>query len=159
MTHPIFTVESQDSVQKNASVHLLPCRIHHDGKVGPVDAYWNPNEGQDKTRTAYLRGRKLHGKAVKLPEGYYGSVVEKSEPKKPEKTQEEMVEDVEMQDDQDEQPEMGVMQGKATFDELMVWGHESLVDSNEDPYLRGVEEWISFAEQIHSYPSGKPGGN
>lgn len=85
---------------------------------------------------------------MKLPEGYYGSIVEKSEPKKPEKTQEEMTEDVEVQDEQDEQPKVGVMQGKATFDELMIWGHESLTDSNEDPYLRGVEEWISFAEQV-----------
>ncbi|KAI1765366.1 ribonuclease H1 small subunit [Hypoxylon sp. FL1150] len=154
MTHSIFAVDSQESTQKNASVHLLPCRINHDGNVEPVDAYWNPSESQDKTKRAYLRGRKLHGKVVKLPEGYYGSVVEMSEPKKPENTQE-MAEELEVQNEQDEQPEVGVMQGKATFDEIMIWGHESLTDSNEDPYLRGVEEWISFAEQIHSYPSGK----
>lgn len=97
---------------------------------------------------AYLRGRKLHGKAVKLPEGYYGSVVEKSTPKKAEKPREEMIEDLEIVDDPDDQPEIGAMQGQATFEEVMIWGHESLPDSSEDPYLRGMEEWISFAEQV-----------
>ncbi|KAI0173295.1 ribonuclease H1 small subunit [Hypoxylon sp. FL1284] len=158
MSQPIFAVKPQDSAERNTSVHLLPCRIHHNGNVEPVDTFWNPAEGQDETKTAYLRGRKLHGKAVKLPEGYYGSVVEKSEPKKPEKTLEE-TEVIEIQDEEDGQPAEGVMQEKAVFDEFMVWGHESLADSKEDPYLRGMEEWISFAEQIHSYPSGKPEGS
>ncbi|KAI1373250.1 ribonuclease H1 small subunit [Hypoxylon crocopeplum] len=153
MSHPILTVESQDSTQKKAQVHLLPCRINHDGNVNPTDAYWSPSEDQDKTKTAYLRGRKLYGKAVDLPQGYYGSVVEKSEPKKPEKSTDEMVDDVELLEESDDQLEIGAMQGKAIFDEFMIWGHESLANSSEDPYLRGMEEWISFAEQIHSYPS------
>ncbi|KAI1452762.1 ribonuclease H1 small subunit [Annulohypoxylon moriforme] len=158
MAEPVFTVESQDSISKKAQVNLLPCRIHHDGNVDPIDTYWNPEEGQDQTKTAYLRGRKLQGKVVKLPEGYYGTIVEKTEPKKPEKpsNEEEMTEIIEIEDDSDDQIETGAMRGKATFDELMVWNHESLADSNEDPYIRGMEEWISFAEQIHSYPSKNP---
>ncbi|KAI2640852.1 ribonuclease H1 small subunit [Hypomontagnella submonticulosa] len=150
MSHSIFAVKSQDSVQKKAHVHLLPCRIHHDGNVDPMDSYWDPSEGQaDRTKTAYLRGRKLNGKAVKLPEGYYGSIVEKSEPKKPEDTkQEETVEVIDLEEESDDQLETGTMQGKATFDEVMIWNHESLADSGEDPYLRGMEEWISFAEQV-----------
>ncbi|XDG09903.1 hypothetical protein ABKA04_009518 [Annulohypoxylon sp. FPYF3050] len=137
MAHPIFTVESQETIPKKAQVNLLPCRIHHDGDVDPIDTYWNPQDG---------------------PEGYYGTIVEKSEPKKPEKSSndEEMTEVIEIEDDSDDQLETGAMKGKATFDELMVWNHESLANSSEDPYLRGMEEWISFAEQIHSYPSEKP---
>lgn len=158
MAHPTFTVKSQETIPKKAQVNLLPCRIHHDGNVNPIDTYWNPQDGQEQTKTAYLRGRKLQGKAVKLPEGYYGSIVEKSEPKKPEKSSndEEMTEVIEIEDDSDDQIETGAMKGKATFDELMVWNHESLANSSEDPYLRGMEEWISFTEQIHSYPSDKP---
>ncbi|KAI1413802.1 ribonuclease H1 small subunit [Hypoxylon sp. FL1857] len=158
MAHPILTVEPQEVSQKKAQVHLLPCRIHHDGNVHPINTYWNPSEGQDQMKTAYLRGRKLHGKAVKLPEGYYGSVVEKSEVKKSEDSKE-MVEDVEIVEDPNDQLEIGAMQGKATFDELMVWNHEALANSSENPYLRGMEEWISFAEQIHSYPSDKASDN
>lgn len=172
MAHPTFTVKSQETIPKKAQVNLLPCRIHHDGNVNPIDTYWNPQDGQgmmitcpsqvslnfcshymnfpEQTKTAYLRGRKLQGKAVKLPEGYYGSIVEKSEPKKPEKSSndEEMTEVIEIEDDSDDQIETGAMKGKATFDELMVWNHESLANSSEDPYLRGMEEWISFTEQV-----------
>lgn len=85
---------------------------------------------------------------MKLPDGYYGSIVEKSEPKKAEKLEEDMTEDVELQEESGDQPEIGAIQGKATFDELIIWGHESLVSSSEDPYLRGVDEWISFAEKV-----------
>ncbi|KAI0380405.1 ribonuclease H1 small subunit [Hypomontagnella monticulosa] len=157
MSHPVFSVESQESIQKKAQVHLLPCRIHHDGNIDPMNTYWNPSEDQaDRTKTAYLRGRKLHGKTVKLPEGYYGSIVEKSEPKKPEDTKKEgAVEVIDLEEESDDQLETGAMQGKATFNEVMIWNHESLADPSEDAHLRGVEEWISFAEQIHSYPSDK----
>ncbi|KAI1135070.1 ribonuclease H1 small subunit [Hypoxylon sp. FL0543] len=156
MAHPVLTVEPQEDIQNKAKVNLLPCRIHHDGNVHPIDTYWNPSDGQDQVKTAYLRGRKLHGKAVKLPEGYYGSIVEKSEPKKSEEPKEEMVEDVEILEEPQDQLEIGAMQGKAIFEEFTVWNHESLANPSEDPYLRGMEEWISFAEQIHSYPSDKP---
>ncbi|KAI0134948.1 ribonuclease H1 small subunit [Daldinia grandis] len=155
MAHPVFTVNSQENIQLKAQIHLLPCRIHHDGKVNPAETYWSPNESEDQTKTAYIRGRKLHGKAVKLPEGYHGSVVEKSAPKKPDPSCEEMVEDLEIIEDPEDQLEVGAMQGRATFDEFVVWNHEALANSSEDPYLRGMEEWISFAGQIHSYPSGK----
>ncbi|KAI0837816.1 ribonuclease H1 small subunit [Hypoxylon sp. FL0890] len=155
MAHPVLAIDSQEAIQKRAQVHLLPCRIHHDGDINPINTYWNPSEGQDQVKTAYLRGRKLHGKAVKLPEGYYGSVVEKSEPKKSEEPKE-MTDNVEILEEPENQLEIGAMQGKATFEELMVWNHEILANSSEDPYLRGMEEWISFAEQIHSYTSDKP---
>ncbi|KAI1078206.1 ribonuclease H1 small subunit [Whalleya microplaca] len=150
MAPSVFTVASEESIEKKAQVHLLPCRIDHDGNVNPIDTYWNPSEGQDQIKTAYLRGRKLHGKPVKLPDGYYGSVVEKSEPETKTPRQEE---DVELQEESDDQLETGAMQGKAAFEELMIWGHESTGDSSSDPYVRSMEEWIAFAEQIHSYPS------
>ncbi|KAL7629735.1 hypothetical protein AAE478_001258 [Parahypoxylon ruwenzoriense] len=159
MAPPVFTVDSQESAQKKTQVHLLPCRIHHDGNVDPIDTYWNPSESQDQIKTAYLRGRKLHGKAVKLPSGYYGSVAEKSKPKKSvQSRREEMAEDVELED-LEEPLETGAMQGKATFDEFLIWGHESTANASEDPYVRSMEEWISFAEQIHSYPSAEISDN
>ncbi|KAI1383655.1 ribonuclease H1 small subunit [Hypoxylon trugodes] len=157
MAHPVFTVESQETIQKKAQVNLLPCRIHHDGNISPIDTYWSPDEGEEQTKTAYIRGRKLHGKSVKLPEGYYGSVVEKSAPKKPEEPRrEDLDEDVEIQEEPEDQLEVGGMQGKATFDEFTIWGHEALANASEDPYLRSMEEWISFAEQIHSYTPPEP---
>lgn len=49
MAHPMFTVpteSSQSQQKKKAQVHLLPCRIHHDGAVGSTETYWNPVEGE-----------------------------------------------------------------------------------------------------------------
>lgn len=57
-------------------------------------------------------------------------------------------EDVEIIESPEDQLEVGAMQGKAAFDELMIWGHESTSDSSVDPYVRGMEEWIAFAEEV-----------
>lgn len=104
--------------------------------------------GLDGIQTAYMRGRKLHGKAVKLPAGYYGTVVEKTDTK-PESTPRDMGDDdVEVAEDPEDQLEVGAMRGKAAFDELLIWGHESTSDSVADPYVRGMEEWIAFAEEV-----------
>ncbi|KAI1487708.1 ribonuclease H2, subunit C [Biscogniauxia mediterranea] len=152
MAPPVFKVASAESVDKKAQLHLLPCRIHYDGDVNPSDTFWNPSQSEDGTKTAYFRGRKLDGKTFKLPEGYYGTVAEKSDPKPEQRGGDEMTDDVEIQEDPNDQLEVGDMHGKAVFDEITIWGHETSADASEDPYIRGMEEWITFAEQIHSYP-------
>ena len=43
------------------------------------------------------------------------------------------------------------MEIQAEFDEVIVWGHESLAEASEDAYVRGVEEWIALSERVHSY--------
>ncbi|KAI0184536.1 ribonuclease H1/H2 small subunit [Xylaria flabelliformis] len=148
MPAPLYTVEAVASEQKRATVNLLPCRIHHDGDVNPSDQFWNPTKSE-----AYLRGRKLHGTAVKLPEGYHGVVVEKTDAKPETGTRPESAdEDVEVIENPEDQLEVGAMKGKAAFDELMIWGHESTSDSSMDPYVRGMEEWIAFAEEVRQQP-------
>ncbi|ORY59723.1 ribonuclease H2 non-catalytic subunit-domain-containing protein [Pseudomassariella vexata] len=151
MSQPILTVSGDPANPNKSQLHLLPCRIHHDGHVDPVDPYWSPSESKGGMKIAYLRGRKLHGKEMKLPKGYYGSVVEKG-PTKAEIPKEEMDEEADVQE-LPEAVETALMKGKAQFDNVVVWGHESLAESSADPFVRGIEEWVSFAEQIHSYPS------
>lgn len=85
---------------------------------------------------------------MKLPEGYYGSVVEKGEPKPDGRSREEISDDIGVHGEQDDPIEVGALHGKSTFDEVVVWGHESTADSSADPYVRGMDEWISFAEQV-----------
>ncbi|KAI0200223.1 ribonuclease H2, subunit C [Astrocystis sublimbata] len=167
MSPPLFTVETGVTKQESAAVNLLPCRVHHDGDVNPSGAFWNPSKsegepfalpnarwdsltkppGLDTSHTAYFRGRKLQGKAVKLPDGYYGAVLEKTDAK-PEARPETTDEDIEVMEDPEDQLDVGAMKGKAAFDELMIWGHESTSDSTADPYVRGMEEWIAFAEEV-----------
>ncbi|KAK8119818.1 uncharacterized protein PG998_004444 [Apiospora kogelbergensis] len=139
MSQPMLTIAGDKTEPKKAQLHLLPCRIHHDGNVAPLDSFWSPTTAEDgPTKTAYLRGRKLQGKTVPLPAGYYGA------------------EDLDLDADVQELPdamEIAPLQSKAQFDDFVVWGHESLADAGADPYVRGIEEWVAFSEQIHSYPA------
>ena len=40
-----------------------------------------------------------------------------------------------------------VLEEQAAFEEVVLWGHESTPDVN-DSYVKGIEEWISFAETV-----------
>lgn len=51
-------------------------------------------------------------------------------------------------EDEEHRIEETVSQEVATFDGVMVWDHGTMPDESSDPYLRGVEEWISFAETV-----------
>jgi ribonuclease H2 subunit C len=44
--------------------------------------------------------------------------------------------------------ETKIIEERATFEEVMIWGHEHTADTTEDPYMKGMEEWISFAEAV-----------
>lgn len=61
-------------------------------------------------------------------------------------------EDDDEEDDQESQDTKAVNE-LATFDKVIVWGHESIADATDDPYAKGIEEWVSFASAV-STPSG-----
>ena len=54
---------------------------------------------------------------------------------------------VEVEEDEEEEPEVKIMEEQGVFDKIMVWGHEAVMDES-DPYVRGLEEWIGFADQV-----------
>lgn len=105
-------------------------------------------------KIAYLRGRKLHGKAVQLPSGYYGSVAERGDTKREIPREEELDANGDVEDAA-ELVEVAPLQAKACFDEFVVWGHESTADAATDPFVRSIEEWVSFAEQVRR-PFARP---
>ena len=106
---------------------------------------------------AYFRGRKLKGREVKVPGGYTGSIC--SQANKGSETREETKrgregndEELEVDKDDEESGEEGEvreLEEVASFNKIMLWGHESLVDG-DDPFAKGVEEWIGFAEAVSS---------
>lgn len=56
-------------------------------------------------------------------------------------------------EDEDDEPEdkpepVKILQSTATFSEITVWGHDAL-PAADDPFVKGVEEWIAFAEALH----------
>lgn len=51
----------------------------------------------------------------------------------------------------DGRSEQGNLNVKAGFDQLVVWDHETTSDASGDPYVRGMEEWLSLAEQVRIF--------
>ncbi|KAF5636642.1 ribonuclease H2 subunit C [Fusarium sp. NRRL 52700] len=147
MSQPILSLTPNETKSK-AVANLLPCRIHHDGSIDQASTFWTPTTTNEGTRLAYFRGRKLEGKVVKIPEQCRGVVVEQAPERDRKSTNEDVVEDL----DADQEPEqIGSMKITAEFDEMVVWGHETVADASTDPYVRSIEEWLQMADRIHSY--------
>jgi ribonuclease H2 subunit C len=51
------------------------------------------------------------------------------------------------QDEGAEDEPVRILEEQASFDEVVLWGHESTPDEN-DPYVKGIQEWIAFAETV-----------
>ncbi|KAF8861761.1 ribonuclease H1/H2 small subunit [Acephala macrosclerotiorum] len=126
--------------------NVLPCRINHNGPVDASKRYWNPTQTPDGKTTAYFRGKKLYGKQVKVPEGYRGVVLSSTDRILPKPAQ-----TMEHDEDAEEEPEVKIVEEQSDFDSIMVWGHEAVPEDAADPYVKGMDEWIAFSEQIHSY--------
>jgi ribonuclease H2 subunit C len=56
----------------------------------------------------------------------------------------------ELDEDPDPPEPTRLMEELATFDEVVVWGHDA-VPADEEPAVRGLQEWIGLAEAMHSY--------
>ena len=148
---------------KQTTPNLLPCTINHNGPITTTSRYWSPSANDsDNTKTSYLRGRKLQGRTVKLPAGYTGLVVQKTDnnlPVKPKVPSAEELRAMEEGDEMDgvvdgmgeEEVEVKMLEQKGPFEEMVIWGHES-VPENDDVYVRGVEEWVAFAEAVGRPP-------
>jgi hypothetical protein len=52
------------------------------------------------------------------------------------------------EDEEEVADDIVVEEESAEFDEIMVWGHESLPDAEDDPYIKGIQEWIQLAEKV-----------
>lgn len=109
---------------------------------------------------------------MKVPKGYRGVVLSSTDRILPNIQPAQAVEE---DDDVEDFGEVKVVDEQSEFDEIMLWGHEATPDELADPYTRGMEEWIAFAEavlspslcpssyanvafsQIHSYSNEKDG--
>ncbi|KAL1593274.1 hypothetical protein SLS60_010882 [Paraconiothyrium brasiliense] len=57
--------------------------------------------------------------------------------------------DEEDEEDEQETVEVKIAERIGEFDEVVVWGHGGQVEAGQDMFIRGVEEWIGFAEAMH----------
>jgi ribonuclease H2 subunit C len=66
-------------------------------------------------------------------------------------------------DDEDEEmehelpKEIKIAEQIGEFDEVVVWGHGGTVDEGSDMFVRGVREWVGFAESMHCDEEGEEG--
>ncbi|KAI9757581.1 MAG: 3'-5' exonuclease [Chaenotheca gracillima] len=140
--------------------NVLPCKISYDGHVNATQRHWSPSSpNTDDSMVAHFRGRRLRGTRAPIPEGYQGLVLSKTDRIVPfEESSQASNLDNSMgleEHDEEEKPEpVRALEQSATFDEIMVWGHEIAPESGSDAYLKGLEEWIGFATQIHGHETG-----
>ena len=43
-----------------------------------------------------------------------------------------------------------ILEEIGSFDSIVVWDHEKMPEK-DDPFIKAVEEWIGFAEAMHSF--------
>ncbi len=121
-----------------------------DASTTPVVA----NAFADGKNLAYFRGRELHGRAVKLPEGYRG-VVAAVEKQQSDSGGAQQTNSVEVINVEANQINLGTLEVRGEFDEMVVWEHEKTADATTDHYVRSVEEWLQVADQVRLPPPEK----
>ncbi|KAJ5972493.1 Ribonuclease H2 subunit C [Penicillium vulpinum] len=136
--------------------NIIPCRIHHDGPIDSLNRYWTVKHEKDDTQTAHFRGRKLRGRRVALPDGYQGVVATPTDRVLPaaQRTDGDSAEDAEAEP---EEP-VKILETQGIFEEFVVWGHEAL-PAADDTFVKGVEEWLQFADAMHTAPISATNGN
>ncbi|KAK2806178.1 hypothetical protein FQN50_005901 [Emmonsiellopsis sp. PD_5] len=152
--------EGEAGKSPKVTPNILPCRIHHDGPVEVSTRYWDPvvDEKDKDTATAYFRGRKLRGRRVPIPDGYHGVLATptdrtlETQTSKPQNDGYNGDHSHEDEDEEDRELPTTVLETQGTFSEFVVWDHEK-APAADDRFVKGVSEWIRFAEAMHLTPS------
>ncbi|KAF3125877.1 hypothetical protein TWF569_010354 [Orbilia oligospora] len=171
----MISIKKPASSETPSKANILPCRIKYTGLASSSRQLWNPttqsatagaaagvtaNPGDNakaETHTSYFRGRKLVGTKLAVPDGYQGFILDAGSASNPPLTGNQKREMLYQGDDDEEDEEDGDIQGKvewttkASFEEIMVWGHEVLVDGTQDGVVKGVEEWMGMANILNGY--------
>ncbi|KIW60649.1 hypothetical protein PV05_00849 [Exophiala xenobiotica] len=154
----MLALQKTSSPTRKCTTNILPCRVHHDGPIKVTKRYWSPQDENDGSKTSHFRGRRLRGRVMRLPAGYRGVVARSTEQYLPQPVKggpkfTAVDEDIEIEEEEEEPPEpVKVLEEVATFGDVIVWGHDR-IPNQDDTFVKGVEEWISFAEAIHGTPT------
>jgi ribonuclease H2 subunit C len=87
------------------------------------------------------------------PSGIVANSTDRLLPTEPAKTRTPLLEESDLEDLEDEQDAepVKIIDAVAMFDEFTVWGHDQ-IPAADDTFVKGIEEWVAFAEAIHSQP-------
>lgn len=113
------------------------------------------------TQHVHFRGRHLHGTSLPLPPNYTGAVLNMTDKLAapcaswgPHTTHKNLPTTADSEDDDEhvgeEIPEeIKVAEQVGDFEAIVVWGHGGQVDEGSDMFVRGIKEWVGFAESMH----------
>ncbi|KFY28705.1 hypothetical protein V491_00334 [Pseudogymnoascus sp. VKM F-3775] len=145
----MLSIKKSNKYRGKCTPNALPCRINHNGRAEVSKRYWAPTKRNDGKTVSYFRGRQLHGRTVKIPPQYKGVVLSTTEmPQVPQALSGSQSYPGDIQEE--EEAREGLMEELADFDQFVIWGHVALPDETTDPYLRAIEEYIAFAEVVHT---------
>ncbi|KAI4621211.1 uncharacterized protein J4E87_006839 [Alternaria ethzedia] len=143
----------QSSKPQKCTSNLLPARINHNGPINDAERYWKPETDDKGKRHAYFRGRHLHGTTLPLPQNYTGAILHVTDKQLPQtRTQQQQPADEDDEDAEVEESmpvEVKIAEQVGEFDEVIIWGHGGEVDGSGDAFVRGINEWVGFAESMH----------
>ena len=54
---------------------------------------------------------------------------------------------MEGEEGEEEREEVIVLNEVGSFEKVVIWNHESMVDGDDD-FVKGLKEWIGFAEAV-----------
>ncbi|KAI4943037.1 hypothetical protein J4E86_009984 [Alternaria arbusti] len=143
----------QSSKPQKCTPNLLPARINHNGPINDAERHWKPETDDKGKRHAYFRGRHLHGTTLPLPQNYTGAILHVTDKQLPQtRTQQQQPADEDDEDAEVEESmpvEVKIAEQVGEFDEVIIWGHGGEVDGSGDAFVRGMNEWVGFAESMH----------
>lgn len=58
-------------------------------------------------------------------------------------------EELEREENEEEEEDVKVLEEIGSFDGIMAWGHETVVD-DDDVFVKGIEEWVGFSRAVSS---------
>jgi ribonuclease H2 subunit C len=165
----------QPTKPQKCTPNLLPARINHNGPINDAERYWKPETDSKGICTlfllypqklllthhkgkqhAYFRGRHLQGTTLPLPENYTGAVLHVTDKQLPHFQSPSRSPSQPADEDGDEEVgeesipvEVKIAEQVGTFEQVVVWGHGGEVHGAHDMFVRGMTEWVGFAESIH----------
>lgn len=158
---------TNDTLPSTSVASLLPCRIHHDGRIEQAGAYWKPRTykgtsidrgtqhcepkatptSASSSKEAFFRGRKLKGTEVALPDHYEGLVLQRvatiSAPAKGTD-----MTATELEDEGEKSTVEETLRVLSRFEEVVVWAQDCSGDDTSDTYTRSLDEWLRTASKV-----------
>lgn len=91
----------------------------------------------------------MKGKELKVPQGYRGVIVREIAENEAAQNARKQTQ-LDEEDDENDEEDVSEIREIGSFDEIMLWGHESIIE-DDDTFAKGMGEWIKFAELVSPF--------